>query len=178
MAAFFIAIFALSTFHFIYEGIIAPSLRLNLRFQIFELRDRLREMRLEAPQCEVEAYDVLHHRLNSALRILPVMNFWTLVEVRAEVERNKSFQAESERKSAKIKACHSPEIQDIDRKAILIMQESLVINTLGLAIYILPAVLAVTCLTTITKLIKEALLMPAAEIDRLIRMPPDTLAMQ
>ncbi len=40
-------LFWLAILHFIYEGIILPSIRLNLRYKLFVLRDELRSLRHE-----------------------------------------------------------------------------------------------------------------------------------
>lgn len=49
----------------IYQGIILPSIRLNLRYRVFELRDRLRRMVIEGKLEESDrAFQLLHDRLN------------------------------------------------------------------------------------------------------------------
>jgi len=41
-----IVLAGLAVYHFVYEGILAPSFRLKLRFELFELRDELRKLKI------------------------------------------------------------------------------------------------------------------------------------
>jgi hypothetical protein len=61
----------LALLHFIYEGIIAPSLRLKLRFELFRLRDGLRLLKVDRPEdVSDQAFRALQEVINNSLRIL------------------------------------------------------------------------------------------------------------
>ena len=47
MTTTILVLLALAVFHFVYESILAPSLRLSLRFRLFALRDEARQLKIE-----------------------------------------------------------------------------------------------------------------------------------
>lgn len=85
---------ALVILHYVYEGILAPSFRLQIRYQLFAVRDEIR--RLDGACAEGDAFLYLNKSVNNAIRVLPFFDVAAIVDVRRDVSEDRSLKAESE----------------------------------------------------------------------------------
>ena len=172
MAVIILIIVGMAVFHSVYEGIIAPSIRLSLRFRIFALRDRLRNLRVNA-QVDDRVFELLHQRTNTAIRLLPNMTVSTVVEAGRAFEADAELRRRADKWTATLDQCKVKEVQEIrdgiDNNLLL----AFAANSVGLLIWMLPIVFAALCIRRITAVIKELLSVPERDIDRVIRMPGD-----
>ena len=78
----------LAVLHFIHESILAPSFRLQLRYQLFELRDRLRALKISHPrEFDDKHFHYLQDSLNALIGSLSRLDVVTVAGVIAAIER-------------------------------------------------------------------------------------------
>lgn len=73
MATALFILFIFAIYHFVYESIIAPNVRLELRFELFKLRDELRNIKLnrELSKEDNEVFSILDETICVAINRLP-----------------------------------------------------------------------------------------------------------
>lgn len=90
--ALFFVFLALVVFHFIYDAIIAPSLRFELRLSLFELRDRIRMLKiLHGNQFDDKLYFHLQDAVNKQILLLHNINVVGLVQAYKLVANNREL---------------------------------------------------------------------------------------
>jgi len=121
--------------HFIYEGIIAPSLRDKLKHQMFELRDQLRAIQItEKEKCPREAFDIAHHGINQYVNRVHWLTFSFMVEFNRAHGESK-VRDETNRRRDVVAHCEQPDIQRIVKDANRVVGNAFAVNTLPLLIY-------------------------------------------
>lgn len=157
--------------HFIYEGIIAPSLRMKLRNDMFELRDELRHLHTNNDRCTREAFDIAHAGINQYINRLHGVTIGLMLEFR-EAYRDTNFREEVERRKKTLDACESPELKSICSRANSKIESAFLINTGMLFLYVVPLALAALCLSAVTSKIHRfsvrLLATPEARTDKLV----------
>ena len=63
-AILFLFLIVLAFLHFIYEGIVAPTLRTGLNYKMHALRDRLWHLRTSSANSTSPAFDIIKIALN------------------------------------------------------------------------------------------------------------------
>src|ERR1035441_10315344 len=74
--------------HFIWEGILAPSLRHNIRLDLFALRDNLRRLKINNPELPNDAFNTVQDGLNGAIKHLSDIDIPLLVYCDSIVKRD------------------------------------------------------------------------------------------
>lgn len=141
----FITIF-LALWHFFYEGVLAPSLRHGLRYKLFELRDRLRNL----DNLTSQDSDIKYHLDHSICNIINSMSFLNLAQY---FTVRKAIHSDAKLKN-KLDEVHTEFSNTEDQQLQLIYQEmnkrgftALVINHGGWFPYlILPAFIVIVAL--------------------------------
>lgn len=115
--------------HFIYEGIIAPTLRDKLRHQMFELRDQLRSIQIQdGKRCPREAFDIAHEGINQYVNRI----HWLTVSFMREfnrVHRDPKIRAETKRRREAVENCGHPEVQRIVKAANGVLERAFAVNS-------------------------------------------------
>lgn len=144
-----IVIGALAFAHFIYEGIVAPSLRMKLRNQMFELRDELRHLHATDDRCTREAFDIAHSGINQYINRLHIVTLSLMSRFKAAY-RDKAFREEVERRRKALDACKSSELQSIVSRANHNIEAAFAANSGMWFVYLAPLAMAVLFVTTLT----------------------------
>lgn len=172
MEIMFIAIMLLAFAHFIYEGIVAPSLRMQCRNDLFTLRDDLRAQKIaKGKDFPDEAFSILHEGINRYLGkgALAGVNLRFLYRfAHAARKPNSQFRADIERRKSVIEGAADPEVKDILRRAGSIVERAFFINTAAWAIYIVPIAIAVACISSATRLLMRVVAAPPEGTGRLM----------
>jgi hypothetical protein len=172
MNVLFLILMSLACFHFVYEGIIAPSLRLRLRFKLFEQRDLLRNLRVvESKSVDKEVFSIVHDRLNNGLKLLSAIHVSTLVENDRVFDRNPELRELVQKKNAVLEACECKDVKDIDERGALIVTEAFAVNSMGLAVFVIPLIGALICFHEIVSKVAGLLLLPPKQINEAINFP-------
>ena len=116
MATLIFIFFVLAGFHFIYDGIIAPNFRMQLRYKLFELRDRLIKLKIDnREELKDQVFDSLNHSINSAIHYLPHFSLFLVKVAHDEMGSSQVLRDEIEKKVALINSCKMDEVQEISQ---------------------------------------------------------------
>lgn len=162
---------AFAALHWIYESILAPSFRLHLRFQLFALRDELRELKMGAGiDLRDKHYHYLQDSINGLISMLCRLDLSTLHAITRELGRNSHLRETIDARTKTLDDCQIEQARDIRKRSVRIAACAIVVNTGGLLMYIAPlafTVMGVAALRSQYKNhIKELLSMPGAELQR------------
>ena len=126
-------------FHYVYESIIAPSLRLDLRDRLLQLEgERNRAEREPAGQAAQRCFSDLresHGRLVEALNRISIV---ALLEVERELRDNPKLREQVEARSASFDRCERAELRSLRARTVRAAVQAVAINNGGLIYSILP----------------------------------------
>jgi hypothetical protein len=123
----------------VYESILAPSERLKLRFELFELRDRLRALKVEHSEyLEDRHFHYLQDSLNSLICLLGRFDLATLSRIEVEIQRDPALRRRSEIRAAILDDCQFDELRAIRKTSVRIAAKALLINSGGWFVSIVP----------------------------------------
>jgi hypothetical protein len=153
--------------HFIYESIIAPSLRLKLRFELFALRDELRLLKIDCGhRLDDRLFDHLQASLNTLIRVLPRMDLTTLAAVKRELRTNPQVREQVEARSKVLDECGIPKLREIRSRSLQVAAKAFAVNGGGWGIYLLPLLLPLVSYAGIRKAIKASLLLSEPDLNK------------
>src|SRR6266542_6528845 len=146
-------LFWLAILHFIYEGIILPSIRLNLRYKLFVLRDELRSLRHDkGGDISTEIYNAQEVIINNAISVLPYVDF---IRIAAAREAGPELKKKAEERESLINSCNVKEVKDIYSKTMHIVFCAFISNIGSWFIYIVPVAIVVGFFQKIFSLVKD-----------------------
>ena len=150
--------------HFVYESIIAPSLRSNLRFELLRLRDDLRQLKLNDRH-----FHDLQDQINALLSVLSRLDLPTLIALERARQRDSVLKRRIERRTKALDDCSVPEARAIRARCAEIAAQAIAVNHGAWFGFILPAVLASTGYAKAKSLIGTFLSLPERELQGIIR---------
>lgn len=158
----------LSIWHFVYEGIVAPAIRLGLRNRLFAIRDELRLAQFEVlSKSDERAFSFVHNGINNFLNRLPNMTLTAVSGVRKEIAGNASFRQSLNDHVNAVMNADNQRIRNAFMQANTVMELAFLTNMGGWFIYIVPAAMIIGGLKRLSKLTSEIFMAPAREVDRL-----------
>jgi hypothetical protein len=183
MEYLFVSLIVFALYHFVYESILAPSERLKLRFELFELRDRLRSLKIEYSEClEDRHFHYLQDSLNNLICLLTRFDMATLSQIELEIQRDPELRRRSEVRSATLDDCQLEEMKTIREASFRIATKALLINSGGWFVYVVPIFiglalyLGLTCWASfLGRKIKAAISISEVDIRRLVPRPDPSI---
>lgn len=168
MSFILIAMVLLAICHFIYEGIIAPSLRLKLRFKLFALRDELRSLKVDHKhQLREKHFEYLQDSINSSIAMLPRFDIWTMITIIRKLESDKELGAKAQERRKILDDCNIPDITRIREKSVGAAMEALLVNS-GMWLFLLVPVIVIFVLyKTVTNKIKSIVVLPKPDLEKI-----------
>jgi len=161
MKFLFYAFLLIGMYHLIYEGILLPSLRLRLRFRLFEIRDRLRTLKhLDARCCSDQAFNFLQDSINNGLGMLHRTDLIMLFKVEQQIESSELLRNRLEKRNSVLSEVFDPDIIEIRKDINHVARYAVLLNSGGWFIYIIPAMITVLAFGKIKGLVKELLMFP------------------
>lgn len=166
MSTLIIVIFWLAVWHFLCEGILAPSARMILRNRLFALRDQVRHIHIErggnrmAPDIAL-LHDGINRFLPRLKQITPLLlhdidsAYRTDPEVRAIVQSHQQI----------IESAADPRIKEIVSQINGVLTKAVIANTAGWMVYLLPIGIVFVCFSRLTRLAAELFMTPSATVD-------------
>jgi hypothetical protein len=156
MANAIIIIGFLAMFHYIYEAILAPTFRLKIRHELFELRDSLHKIKLEKlSQDDIEVVMIIEKSINHILDRMTHVNLINIVRLRSEYANNNEFKKIIDSFNQKLKASHNAGIKKIDQHLTLLTAKALVANIGALLFYLLPLFALARLVSSVYKRMKK-----------------------
>ncbi len=130
MTTAIIVLLALAVFHFAYESILAPSLRLSLRFRLLVLRDEVRQLKLERVESlHDEHFAFLQDSINGLTSRLHHVDMASLVSVELESRRDPTFLEQARERARMLDDCTVLRVREIRKQTLKIAAEALVVNS-------------------------------------------------
>jgi hypothetical protein len=170
----------LAAFHFVYESIVAPSLRMVLRHELFALRDRLRGVKAtEGSKLEDQHFHYLQDSLNVQIRYLHVFDMWLLINMKMVEAKDGTVAKRIASRKRVLDDCSAGEAHEIRAESIRISLKILTVNSGGWFIYLVPVIFAMICYNSVRDLMKSLISMPEPDLDkmRVIRRAPQSQLM-
>lgn len=150
MATIIFILILLSGYHFIYESILIPSTRLNIRYQLFKLRDELRRLKIEKDkEISDEVFHYLNDSINASIKLLPYVSLSLILAAKKRIENDEKAREEIERKIQLVANCSVPEIKSISASTVKHATHAFICNTGSWVIYLLPIFLVIYLLRQI-----------------------------
>jgi len=163
MSVILIAFGVLAFVHWIYEDVVAPSLRDWLRYQFFELRDELRMLisRGDAGISE-DLGHFLQGSLNNTLKHMHILDLSFVLKARkiAKGTVNSTIAA----KEALLTQCENEQIQSMRKRQLDLIGYALMINSGGWIIYLVPVLVLPFVFEQVKQETKQMLYMPEQEM--------------
>jgi len=147
ISAFLIVTLAvLALVHFVYESILAPSLRLEIRFELFKLRDELRFTKINlGNKLDDKHYHFLQDSVNTLIGNLYRFDLATITKAMIEVEKDKDLKKRVQERSRFLDDCNVAEARKIRNESIKLAFRALRVNSGGWAVYFIPVLATIAC---------------------------------
>jgi hypothetical protein len=159
----------IALWHFIYDGIVAPSIRFNLRNNLFALRDELRVIKIEGlDHNDEKAFWFVHNGVNNFINRLPLLTLIRVLNISSECDKNPKLQDVISKHEQTVKNVKNRRINDIFEETNHILKIAFIVNMGGWFIYIVPIVLLATFMKKLSKITIELVTSPTRDIDRFI----------
>jgi len=139
MAIFIILLFLACGLLFVWEAIIAPSIRLQLRFQMFAERDRLRALHAAVNSgVDSEVFDYAHQYVNAGINCIHIGNVFLLVKAQMEFRRNKALQEQMDAIVRLFDRSNNAELRSIRNRVLKIGIWAVLVNSTVVIIIAIP----------------------------------------
>jgi hypothetical protein len=148
--------------HFVYESIIAPSLRLELRRELFELSGELRLLHGDSVTRELQ--DSIH----SLTCMLFRFDLLTIYAISQGVDRDADLKLRVEARSRILDAAGSPEVRAIRGKQIWIATKALAVNSGPMLVWLAVPALLFVGYTAVHRQVKNSLTVPGRDLRRFL----------
>ena len=124
---------ALAIFHFVYESIIAPTLRINQKFKAFKLRDELRALACREPETVHDKhFYAVQDVLNAVIRTASTIDVVALMNAKQAVAADPELRKRTDAQARLFDDCKNSRVRDIYTRGGVIAVESVRINSAGL----------------------------------------------
>ena len=172
MTILILVLTTIAILHFIYEGIIAPSLRMHLRNKLFELRDEARAIKAEGlnPEDE-EAFWYTHDGINNLLDRLSWLTLHARITTMHSFRDDPELQALVRKRKAMLDSCKDQRIRDIFNRTSVILEETFNINMGAWAIYLIPIAAVCVSIGSLKSLAASLILTPDQKRDEILPKP-------
>ncbi|MDV3756813.1 hypothetical protein CMU20_17525 [Elizabethkingia anophelis] len=138
-------------FHFIYESILSPMLRLEIRYKLFETRDKLRSLKINNKEtCNDETFEMLDDYACRTINMLPIYNLSNLFHA-SKVKMDDEMKNRIHKHEKLIKESNIPELKIIDKDITKAAVRSFIVNSGGWMYIVIPIVLLVLIISFITQ---------------------------
>jgi len=143
MVSIFIVCCIIAAVLFVYEGMIAPSLRIKLRYELFDVRDRLIKLRHEHKQSFKHAeFDLMMYIVNASIFVLSHHNIIDVIGLRAKAVQGKAegleVEEQGKRIAATVEQSELPELKELHGEIITVTIQALAVNSLPFIVMLLP----------------------------------------
>lgn len=129
----------LSIWHLAYEGLFAPTLRLWMRYRLFELRDELRSLLLNRPEdLPAEVFERADRGISAQIKYAGSIHFSDLSRIQRAYESDVDLQRSIEESELLFKKCKLDELHRIRHESAKVTLSIAVVNSGAWFLYIIP----------------------------------------
>lgn len=171
MKILFLFLFGMAVWHFVYEGIVAPTLRMHLRNRLFSLRDELRRINPNTLSGDDRiAYWFVHNGINNFLNRLPNITIHALKKLERQYQSDAEGMAAINDHLKRVTEASNKDIVDIFGKTNRVIGEAMLVNAGATFIYVIPLAIVVMFARSIQVCVSRLIIAPPRDIERV--MPP------
>lgn len=164
-AVFFLGLLAIV--HFIYEGIVAPSYRLEQRYKLFGLRDELRMLKIrQRDGLPGKHFHYLQDAINGLIRNIERIDVTMLIALTIKRRTDKEFRERMEARAKTLDDCHLREAMDIRARGVKIIEHALSANNGAWVFYIIPIAIAIACYKKTARAVKSIMALSEPDIEK------------
>lgn len=168
MAYLIISLGAIAVWHFAYDAILLPSFRQDIRFKLYQLRDRLREVKSENPsQLPNDAFHLVDDSLSWQIDNQHRLTFSLLARTEECIKANPEFAEKIKKRVETINASQIYDYQQIRIQQVRLLKRALLYNAFGWAIYLIPIGLVLAMMERIVRTVKVWGSMSEGELDKM-----------
>lgn len=144
MALSFFVIFILALIHFIYEAIVLPSYRLQLRYKLFALRDELRFLKIDhGSNISKQEFEIASSTVNTPINHLALFKLSLFYSARQTMNSDKEFKTLLDEREEVLDNSKIERLKEICNEATLISLKALTANSGMVLFYLFPLVLVI-----------------------------------
>jgi hypothetical protein len=160
----------LALIHFVFEGIIAPSMRMSLRNKLFELRDEIRELKEIGlnPQDEAVFWHI-HDGINSFINKLPHLTVHNQANAVRAYKTNPHLKNVIDARIHMMESCTNSQLKTIFTKTTTVVEEAFLINMGGWFFYVLPIAVALFAVGYLKRIASSIIVAPSVDTNRLFK---------
>ncbi|WP_217705741.1 hypothetical protein [Peristeroidobacter soli] len=161
--------------HFVYESIVAPSLRLELRLALIRLEDEVRLLRIQTSAGAGEQFDRVERQLcelqdsiHSLACILFKFDLVTIYTLSKEIDRDAGLKRRVEARARILDDCVVPRGRALRSEQIRIATKALAVNSGPMLLWLVVPVSLFVGYHAVFNKIKNSLTVPAHDLKRLM----------
>ncbi len=168
MSKFIIFLALLAAIHFIFEAIIAPSLRMVLRNKLFKLRDEIRRLKIDGlDKQDEEAFWYIHDGINYFINRLPYLTVQNQANAIVAYKKDPALRERVDARMKMMEQCNNKQLKAVFSKTTLVVEEAFLANMGGWFFYILPIAMVLAAIGTLKRIASSIILAPTRDTDRL-----------
>jgi hypothetical protein len=168
MSYVIIVLAVIALWHFIYESILLPSIRLHLRNRLFVLRDELRAHRVESDNVDEKAFDLVSKGINNYLTRLPMINIGLRVEFERKVKEDPSLVDKLKERRKVIVESNDESLKQIYHDVNVVLEYAFVANSGGWFIYLVPIAVLIASVKRLSRLAEGLLMLPTNAMSNIM----------
>lgn len=142
MVYWFIVLIIMAAGHYIFETILLPTYRQQARDELFVLRDKLRAELIKekhsADKETIQAFSMVDSIINKSLNRLHYLTIPNMIKFEIIKGKSVEMQQEIDRRNSLLERCSSEVVREVNKKMSMVLMKVLVINSMGLMVYLLP----------------------------------------
>ena len=155
--------------HFIYEGIVAPSIRIKLRNRLFAIRDELRSMVIDGvSQDDQEPLHFVHDGVNNFIDRLPNLTLANTRRMELDYRSNPDLEKTVRAHFELIKSSKNEKIKSAFESTNDIIGIAIIANAGAWFVYLIPLACLAFTMRQMTKFVGQLVMTPSKEVDRFI----------
>jgi hypothetical protein len=160
---------ALAILHFMYESVIAPSLLDHYRFQLFQLRDELRRMKLQdGARIHTAVFHELQDALNVLIRFADRFDFYAIARAKFTLEQDEELRARIARRNGLIDECGIAELRSMRSKIAWVGMRLAIVNSGAWYGYLFPIFFWNHCKGFVKRLVMALMMLTEQEFERVV----------
>jgi hypothetical protein len=155
--------------HYLYEGIIAPSIRLHLRNRLFALRDEIRDLKISGiDAADEKAFWFVHDGINNFINRLPFLTIERAKILTTEYAHNELLRKTLDEHRDAVLKTKNKGIHNVFLKTNSVIEKAFITNMGGWFIYIVPIALILAAMSKLSSFATELIVAPTKDVERLI----------
>ncbi len=158
-----------AVFHFVYDGIVLPSIRQHFRNKLFILRDELRSIYIdEKDTIDREIFNLVHDSLSNFINRIHILTISTRKDFVKRYSGDKGFKKEIDKRRTMVEKYDHQKLKNIIKEADQILKYSFIANSGAWFVYVIPIAFVVWSMKKISDTAKEIFVIPGNEADQLM----------